>query len=137
MQLFAKNVTIDASPQCFVFECDGRSETFETRLWLRGDRIEGVGAEGPAGCDPLVLFGDSAKSSWVRDRPDFLSTFLQYGIVQVLGRGVWIRPIVHFRGLSSFEGLLGGYQKAVFSHALEPAPVSEVRFADEGPTVDS
>ena len=132
LRRLAKVVSIDVSPERFVFECGGSLLTLETRLWVTNDRIEAVGADGPPGCDPFDLFPDEPRPSWKRDLPDLLSAFLQHGIVRVMGRGIVLRPIVRVTGLASFEKTLGGYQKAVFEHALEASPAAEVRLDDRG-----
>ncbi len=53
---------------------------------------------------------------------------MHHGMTRVIGRSVYVHPIVRFEDLSSFEELFGGYQEAVFAWAVGSYPASDVRF---------
>lgn len=124
LQRLAKTVTIEVSPERFVFHYDGKSVEFAPRVWLSGDRIEGVGLDGPAGSDAVELFGDRPAASNAPNRAALLGAVVQYGVCQVIGKGIYIVRSFSLRGCRLSRRFSAGIRRsssARRSRAFVPA----------------
>lgn len=115
-------ITIDITPEMFIFSWRGRSISIETFLYLFNEnekyKILGIGEnfEGSDTCHRIDLFSGPPPKNNTISRSELLEAFLRFGFRKITDR-VLIQPTIIFRGTYSINEILAGYQKTVLRDA--------------------
>ena len=128
-------ITVDVSPDAFVFLKGNRMVTLATHLYLYRDEgrwhILGIGEEfeGSEGCIKVGLFSGDTEGLSGSFRTEILESFLRFGFARVLGRKFGL-PTVAFRGAYNLDKLFDGAPERILGYAAEKAGAYSVEFID-------
>ena len=120
---FTGPVTIDVTPEEFIFSWRGVSVSIETYIYLLDDngeyRILGIGEdfEGSNRCIRVELFSEKLPPNNRILRSKLLEAFIRFGMWKIVGRRIFLRPTMVFRGTQNIEKMLSGYQDTILIDA--------------------
>ena len=134
----AEAITIEVGPaQVTFFDPDGAPVVLPPVIYVAPDperiKILGVGTP-PGGQSALrieILGPDRPPPGF--SKLDCLTAFLTHGLKTIIDRSLFrVKPDVVVRGTDSLSAGFGGYERDVFSAALERAGAKRVRWPEDG-----
>lgn len=115
---FRNEIVVDARPGVFSFFTNGAAFQLPTYVCVSSEpphRVLAVGQDynGREAAIRVDLFEPGPWNPALPDRGKLLDAFFRAAFVRTRGRTL-VRPRVKFRGLSSFDALLHGFQAMLF-----------------------
>ena len=136
INILNRKITVDVSPEKFVFS-DGHSTiTLDTYLYLqsnsKGDHLVLAISEHvqQATCVRVDLFDPKSVVPDKVLRSSCLGEFLRFGFAKLSSRKIMLRPTVMFRSAHTLDHITCGYQKQILSDAAKNAGAHSVHFLD-------
>lgn len=133
---FSRKITVDVSPEKFVFSDGYSTITLGTYLYLgpnsKGDySVLAIGEHvQEATCVRIDLFDPKSVPPSKVLRSSCLQEFLRFGFAKLSNRKIMLRPSVIFRGANSLTYTTCGYQKTILSDAANNAGAHSAQFLD-------
>ena len=134
----AEAIIIEVGPsQVTFFDPDGVPVVLPPVMYVAPDpdriKVLGVGTP-PSGQSALRIevFGPNRPPPGF-SKLDCLAAFLNHGLKTIVDRSLFrVKPDVEVRGSDSLSGVFGGYERDVFTSALERAGAKRVRWPEDG-----
>lgn len=126
-------VRVEISPDVFTFPKGSKSSAVGTFLYLDNTReqvrILSIGEcfEGSERCVRVELFTPDSPLGEGSSRLELLAAFLRFGFQTVSGRRLFL-PTVTFRGESSLNRIVCGFQRTILSEGAMLAGAYSVEF---------
>jgi len=131
-----RKITVDVSPEEFVFSNRHGTVALDTYLYLKPNTREDYSVlaisehvDEPS-CVKVDLFGPKSMLPDKVLRSRCLEAFLRFGFAKLLNQKMMLRPTVTFRGANSLTDVTGGQQRKVLSDAAKNAGAYTVEFLD-------
>lgn len=134
----AEAIVIEVGPtQVTFFDPGGAPVVLSPVVYVSpdGDRtkILGVGTlpAGQSGVEIRVFGSDRAPRTI--SKFDCLAAFFSHGLKTIVDRSLFrVKPEVAVRGAETLSGVFGGYERDLFTAALERAGAKRIRWPEDG-----
>ena len=120
---FRNEIVVDTRLAAFSFSTNGASFQLSTYVYLSVDRphrVVAVGQDylGGGAVSRVDLFEHRPSDPTLPNKGKLLDAFFTNAFVRMPRGRKLVRPTVKFRGLSSFDSLLHGYQAILFTDSV-------------------
>jgi hypothetical protein len=138
---FRNEIIVDIHPGVFSFSTNGASFQLRTYVYLSGERPHRVLAVGQdyvgEAVKRLDLFEHRPSDPALPDKGKLLDAFFHNAFVRMPRGRTLVRPTVKFRGLSSLDSLLHGYQAMLFTDSVMRCGAHKVYVESGGDFVET
>ena len=131
-----RKVTVDVSPEEFVFSNRHGTIALDTYLYLKQNNKEDYSVlaisehvQEPS-CVRVDLFGPKSMLPDKVLRSSCLEAFLRFGFAKLLKQKMMLRPSVTFRGANSLTDITFDQQRKILTDAAKNAGAYTVEFLD-------